>query len=436
MDFDGGMKICEIAEKLDLPHSTVRTIIKDKQRILEALKNAHSLNSSVIRKRHGIIAEMETLLKVWCENQMRVNNCAVDQSVVCSEAKRIFARLKEQAGDAAKVVTFAASNGWYHRFKRRCDWHNIGTGQGYSLWTSSENLVAQPIYLPEVYDLKLVTEVEKNPMLYDLNDPSFRNKELSVSKWNEMGELLGITAERARARWTTLKACYSRSLTLSHNFYLSEPMAFLLPHMNIEKPASELPTEKSYTDQTSVEIKSEPDSDVDSSPGDMSEANMTSPANETCSRAAESTTVDAAEGSEDLEMKVEEIHEFPLTTTTSFRYHVPGHGPSTSRCHGSELCPPISNQQQRMPVSKRGKANPGKKLAPTRADNPSASGVKEQSRGESTTSSSEDHTSESDLEYFKGLLSLIKQLSAKRKRQLFGTFAAELFRHLDEQEND
>ncbi|XP_055864843.1 zinc finger protein 236-like [Biomphalaria glabrata] len=41
-----------------------------------------------------------------------------------------------------------------------------------------------------------------------------------------------------------------------------------------------------------------------------------------------------------------------------------------------------------------------------------------------------------DLEYFKGFLSLVKELSSKRKRQLFASFAQELFRHLDEQEKE
>lgn len=102
-EFKNGMKICDIAQKLDLPQTTVRTIVADKDRILEAVKNAQSLKSSVIRKRHGIIAEMETLLKIWCDNQVRVKNCPVDQNTICNKAKLIFTRLKEEAGDMAKM---------------------------------------------------------------------------------------------------------------------------------------------------------------------------------------------------------------------------------------------------------------------------------------------------------------------------------------------
>ena len=39
-DFDAQMKICKLAKKFELPEFTVRTIIKDKERVLGAVKNA------------------------------------------------------------------------------------------------------------------------------------------------------------------------------------------------------------------------------------------------------------------------------------------------------------------------------------------------------------------------------------------------------------
>nr|XP_022905269.1 tigger transposable element-derived protein 1-like [Onthophagus taurus] len=123
--FDSSMKVCELARKFDLSESSIRTIIKDKETILTAVKNTQSLNSTIIRKRHGIIAEMESILKSWCDNQVHVKNCPVDQNTVCSQAKLIFEKLKEKAGEAVKDETFAASNGWFDRFKVRCNWHSI-----------------------------------------------------------------------------------------------------------------------------------------------------------------------------------------------------------------------------------------------------------------------------------------------------------------------
>ena len=59
------------------------------------------MNSSISRKRHGIIAQIETLLQSWCDNQVRVKNCPVDQNTVCFQVKQIFETLKE-AGEAAE----------------------------------------------------------------------------------------------------------------------------------------------------------------------------------------------------------------------------------------------------------------------------------------------------------------------------------------------
>lgn len=57
--FDGKMKICELPRKFKLSESTV---IKDKQKILNAVKSAQSLNSSKILKCCVLVANMETML--------------------------------------------------------------------------------------------------------------------------------------------------------------------------------------------------------------------------------------------------------------------------------------------------------------------------------------------------------------------------------------
>lgn len=56
-DFEAKIKICELAKKFDLPESTGRTVIKGKEKIMSAVKDSQSLNSTIIRKRYGIIAQ-------------------------------------------------------------------------------------------------------------------------------------------------------------------------------------------------------------------------------------------------------------------------------------------------------------------------------------------------------------------------------------------
>lgn len=120
-DYDGGEKACEISKKYLLPESTVRSILKDKKRILAAVKNSALLNASTIRNRHGIISQMESTLKVWCENQIK-DNVSLTQQNVCAQALRIFESLK-LLNNSGKNERFLASKGWYFRFKRRCNWN-------------------------------------------------------------------------------------------------------------------------------------------------------------------------------------------------------------------------------------------------------------------------------------------------------------------------
>lgn len=120
------MKPFEIAIKMDLALTTVTTIIKDKNRLLSEIKTAASLSNTIIRKRHGVIAKMESWLKMWCDNQVEVKQCPVTQNRICNEAQIIFKRLKSETGENANHETFVASNGSFTRFEQRCNWHRIG----------------------------------------------------------------------------------------------------------------------------------------------------------------------------------------------------------------------------------------------------------------------------------------------------------------------
>ncbi|GAB6025572.1 hypothetical protein CHUAL_011302 [Chamberlinius hualienensis] len=70
------MNICELVRIY------IRKTIKDKEKTFNAVKNAQPLALSVIRKWDGLIAHMETILKLWCDNQVKVKNYPVDQNTV------------------------------------------------------------------------------------------------------------------------------------------------------------------------------------------------------------------------------------------------------------------------------------------------------------------------------------------------------------------
>jgi predicted transcriptional regulator len=58
---ESGMKVNELAFKFKLSHSTVSTILKDKEKYLKEVKSAKPVQSALIRKRDGLIPEVEKL---------------------------------------------------------------------------------------------------------------------------------------------------------------------------------------------------------------------------------------------------------------------------------------------------------------------------------------------------------------------------------------
>ena len=120
----GGRRVNDIARELRLTHSTISTIIKDKERILEAVKGSAPMKSTVITKqRTGPLHEMEKLLSTWIESQIQ-KRTPLSLFTIQTKAKSLFDTMKERAGDDC-AVEFNASAGWFRRFKKRFGFHNV-----------------------------------------------------------------------------------------------------------------------------------------------------------------------------------------------------------------------------------------------------------------------------------------------------------------------
>ncbi|GAB1610688.1 tigger transposable element-derived protein 1-like, partial [Argonauta hians] len=121
---EGGGRVNDIARELRLTHSTISTIIKDKERILEAVKGSAPMKSTVITKqRTGPFHEMEKLLSTWIESQIQ-KRTPLSLFTIQTKAKSLFDTMKERAGDDC-AVEFNASAGWFRRFKKRFGFHNV-----------------------------------------------------------------------------------------------------------------------------------------------------------------------------------------------------------------------------------------------------------------------------------------------------------------------
>uniref|UniRef100_S4RF28 HTH CENPB-type domain-containing protein n=1 Tax=Petromyzon marinus TaxID=7757 RepID=S4RF28_PETMA len=116
-----------IGRALGLNRSTIGTIIKDKERIVEHVKIAAPVKSIIITKQSGVLSEMEKRLLMWIEDRNR--RCApVSLLQIQKKAKSLYEHLKPKVGEgegASKSDKFVASRGWFHRFKARANLRHV-----------------------------------------------------------------------------------------------------------------------------------------------------------------------------------------------------------------------------------------------------------------------------------------------------------------------
>ena len=112
-----------ISASLNLPTSTIRTIMKNKEKILSsATATTSSSATRITRSRNNIIEEMEKRLSIWIDDEID-RNMPLSQSIIMEKARRIFNYIQAETID--KSETFVASRGWFNRFKHRNNLHNI-----------------------------------------------------------------------------------------------------------------------------------------------------------------------------------------------------------------------------------------------------------------------------------------------------------------------
>jgi transposase-like protein len=120
-----GEKMVDIARTCGMSPSTIGTIVRDKDRIMQHVKSSVPMQSTIISKKRGIvIEEMEKLLSVWIEDQHQ-RRMPLSFMLIQEKALSLFKDLKAKHGESVAGDTFNASHGWFNRFKARAKLHNI-----------------------------------------------------------------------------------------------------------------------------------------------------------------------------------------------------------------------------------------------------------------------------------------------------------------------
>ena len=106
---DGGEKMVNVARTFMMNRSTVGTIYKSKDRIMEHVKSAVPMQSTIISKKRGkLIEETEELLSLWMKHQWQ-RRVRLSLTLIQEKAKSLFEDLKAKAGEGADKENFAAA---------------------------------------------------------------------------------------------------------------------------------------------------------------------------------------------------------------------------------------------------------------------------------------------------------------------------------------
>ena len=120
--YDRGESTADIRNALNLPESTLRTIRKDREKIMEAVKaGAGSCSIKVSSGQSNIMVRTEKMLVTRMDHRKRQGlNVTFDDTK--KKAMECFNHLKQEMGP---VSEFSASTGWFYKFKTRYGFHNV-----------------------------------------------------------------------------------------------------------------------------------------------------------------------------------------------------------------------------------------------------------------------------------------------------------------------
>ena len=95
----------------------------------------------MIREQNTLIADMETALVVWTEDQTR-HSIPLSQTLIHSKAPTLFNSVKAVKGEETVKEKFQASRGWLMRFKRREgeQWKRHTDSHSFKWWVGDEQV--------------------------------------------------------------------------------------------------------------------------------------------------------------------------------------------------------------------------------------------------------------------------------------------------------
>ena len=114
----------DVAHSYNMNRSTIGTILKNTDKIMEHVKSAVPMMSTIISKHGKVMEEMENLLSVWMQDQHQ-HRVPLSLMLILEKTKSLYEDLKKKHSEVSKGASFHANHGWFHLFKARTNLHNV-----------------------------------------------------------------------------------------------------------------------------------------------------------------------------------------------------------------------------------------------------------------------------------------------------------------------
>ncbi|XP_070089463.1 tigger transposable element-derived protein 1-like [Equus przewalskii] len=155
-DNEGGKSVMVVAHQSGMSHSTIATILKNKNKVMEAFKGSASLKAMKLTKiQEGPTSDLEKLVMTWIEDQTQ-KGIPLSTITIMAKSKILFVMVQEKTGPYCDIEFTASSAGLsssriiiIHNVKGNGESADADVKTGEEHLESLDKLIVEKNYLPE-----------------------------------------------------------------------------------------------------------------------------------------------------------------------------------------------------------------------------------------------------------------------------------------------
>jgi hypothetical protein len=124
---ENGETAASLGRLYNVNESGIHTIKKNAERIRNCVAQSCLLAAKkTVRVRNPLLEKIEKMLAVWVEDQNK-KKMTVNSRIIRTKGLKLYEHLEKRHRDSSAAEPFAASKGWFDKFQKHQNIHNIKT---------------------------------------------------------------------------------------------------------------------------------------------------------------------------------------------------------------------------------------------------------------------------------------------------------------------